>query len=398
MCQLIFSNTNHILLNRLLVLHLSRHDSDYQNKDGWGMFSERCGIKKTEKTANTLINLGEILTENIIDERPILAHVRAASKGIPVVVENVHPFQTKDFVLAHNGTLYRKDEKVGVWDADESRTSDSLMFLQELQKAYASEKDIPKALNNAMSLFKGKFAFLIYSKVEKAFFAARGKTADLHIAHIKNEKEEIIGYALNTQKYSLEKALIDVSLNYQVVYGERIFWDIENLPDESVFFCAADGVVKLGEIKEVSSYLPNFTQSTLEVIHGRVLEAKAATHFVKRQSTAITQFEKDVSKILSISEDNVLDIYDIERIAYIIFGKVLGELSEEDVHELATKVFPRFIPSGKLLKQLKRKNIRGIPLEFFNENDIQYPIGLNRENAGLLISKLEKFLEKKKGV
>jgi len=79
------------------------------NGDGFGLawynhnISEQPALFKSISPAWSNTNLLEIST--IIESSCIMAHVRAASKGLSVVETNYHPFKWKNFAFMHNGQL-----------------------------------------------------------------------------------------------------------------------------------------------------------------------------------------------------------------------------------------------------------------------------------------------------
>lgn len=376
MCELTLVNTNDNSLNQLFSLIQPRINSETINKDGFGVFTEGAGVKKTIHAASNLIDGGTWLRKLILDDRPVLLHTRAASKGIAVVEANVHPFETEDFVLAHNGTLYLLNEKVDYsWPkAEESRESDSLMFLKALQKNFKG--DVVSALQEAMKLFKGKFAFLIYHKKAAQFYAVRGKTADLHMATLFLEKDgPSVGYIINTSKSHLEEGLSAVSNIWQLAYyASPLLWEVKELTSETIFLCEKTEVKNLGEIKETAQYTVPFSPNGNN--GGRVIITPTANQRSEVKAPLIRHF--DVIK--DVAEDNHLSIADMRVIVETVLGTQLHLADEDDFEILATKVFPQLVPQAKVRKFLDRNFIsKKIKPEFFKKFALQFPIGANKK-------------------
>lgn len=107
--------------------------SPVRGMDGFGVYeavAEKDGIKdsrlyKSRLDAYMAINLAEYEKKPVFDDihsNLYIAHVRAATIG-KVTEENAHPFETKKYVGAHNGTL--KDYK---YQSKEGKTDSELMF------------------------------------------------------------------------------------------------------------------------------------------------------------------------------------------------------------------------------------------------------------------------------
>lgn len=396
MCQLTFVNTNNVHLNRLFSLIQPRVNSETINKDGFGLFTEATGIVKTIHAASSLVNGGEVVRNSIIDDRPIILHARAASKGIAVETKNVHPFESKNFILAHNGTLWGLDEKVDYTVKDGDRLSDSMLFLSSLQRLYKG--DVIIALQEAMSLYKGKFAFLIYHKDTKQFYAVRGDTADLHIATVtyKNERgEEIIGYVINTMKHSLEKGLSEVSNLWQLQPNtERLVWKVEELPKESIFLCGKTGVEKIGVLKETAQYTSNFREKVTQVYHHMTTGGKTGGNGDSGQQVKPGQpkssYEEYIEEILGIAKDGGMDLLDVNLVSEIVLGVPLHRLEDGDVEVMATKIFTKLEPLSKVRKFINKNYFtKKIGLDFFIKYKLQFPIGANK---GVTASTINRFL------
>jgi predicted glutamine amidotransferase len=273
MCQLILVNMGSPVLNRLFLTPLLQIDS-IGNGDGTGWLAVDKGeysVFKSKESASQLDDLGLDVRAYVTSKNPVLAHVRAASKGIDVEEKNAHPFQGERFVLAHNGRLYPKEEKVTYNATDNtSSTSDSLIFLKRLEKDAKKnpELDFPTLLNNTMKEFKGKFALLIYDSLTNIHYVIRGTSADLHMMKVKRismdgKTTTEAGYIVNTRKNSLSDA-VDISVQIvQTVMGDRLAADtIVELDKNTIYRVDKDELVKVGDIPEnaivyESSYVNN---------------------------------------------------------------------------------------------------------------------------------------------
>jgi len=124
-----------------------------------------------------------------------LIHTRLATIGDPINNENNHPFETKDFVLAHNGSIYRnvkfvtksqfnyyvknskrtrdkydieviEPKEIFGNDKYEIPETDSFEIVVRIQEEYNEINDPMEAFKNAMNKLyhKGVYAIWCYSK------------------------------------------------------------------------------------------------------------------------------------------------------------------------------------------------------------------------------------------
>jgi predicted glutamine amidotransferase len=145
---------------------------------------------------------------------PVIAHVRRASTYTTDKQEShLHPFYDADtgIVLAHNGTLEFLDEERRKKTEEEfPNMIDSQVFfqilLEEFKKNGELKKDerIVKSLQDAMSQFYGKFAFLL--RLGKTYYVIRGESASLYKATI-YDGEDRVGFVINTELDSLKEGL-----------------------------------------------------------------------------------------------------------------------------------------------------------------------------------------------
>ena len=177
-------------------------------------------------------------------------HVRKAStylKDKLIDADHAHPFESENFIFAHNGTLEFKDvdrEK----EERFNKMIDSQMFLSILEEEYTKKNNLEEALNSAMSNFYGKFAFLIKVKPTGEFFAVRGNTATLFYANIEilNSKNEVVtsGYVINTERTDLEKNI--AIFNNYLLYLKNMHVDVKKTID-GISHISDNTIAKLDE-------------------------------------------------------------------------------------------------------------------------------------------------------
>lgn len=322
MCQLTLINMPNVY-SRLLLHNQLVINSKVQHKDGTGFFQPGAKIFKTKEAASGYAELANVIKKHIRTTNPIIGHVRLTTFKTNVKDENSHPFETKKLVLAHNGTLTLKDLTTKASYGD---VIDSEMFLSELDKRY-NGTNIVDALNSAMSLFTGPFAFLIYSKLEDKFFAVRGETKKLHYSKVKIGTD--IGFVINTESDDLGNnlegitkllKLIDVKLTY-----EEPVLILENTVNEVNI--SKNSIVKIGEIKENKPYVAPVTTTTT-TSYGRV--------------GALANAEL-MDKIYKFILDADLTLPAFDNLLTHMFGRGLAYFCEEDYEVFADYYIPEFM-------------------------------------------------------
>ncbi len=131
------------------------------NPDGWGIgYYDMQGLKVFKEPIN-IQNSNEV--EKIakdVESNIIIAHVRKASKGSKKK-ENTHPFSYKNWVFAHNGTVYKKDElkeklKPEYKQKIKGETDSEVLFYWVLQNINDEGGDPIKGIKKAVSNIKSK--------------------------------------------------------------------------------------------------------------------------------------------------------------------------------------------------------------------------------------------------
>lgn len=403
MCQLLFAQSQSNVLTRFLVLEGLRQAST-ANPDGTGIYSAETGIYKVADRASNLRSFDFL---NRVGNRA-LAHVRLASKGIKVTEENAHPFELERWVLAHNGTLWEKEETpVASTAGAQSRDSDSLAFLKVLEKLSADkEASVIKLLNGAMDKFKGKFAFLLYDKLHKKWYAARGKTAQLHISFIykgippETAEEKAVfnydnpyGYMIMTEKTTVEWATDRAVLSASAITGESYWFTVGTLlEDESIFELVETGAKKIGEIKET----PAFPAASYDSAYSRTPYGGTSRTSDGISSTPFDVKEQAVEAL--IAEWLIyysVSLEDFEHILLRVLGKPICYLLEEDITWIVETLLPMLKPAknkiGVLRSGLKvTDNLRYSLLKDVPE--MQFPWMLSRQDV---IKKAVKVIKKK---
>lgn len=252
MCQLSLIHTKDVNFNFQWTITQSLINTIRTNKDGTGVYSG--SLVKTELSPHKIINLPEFIG-GAMSENPTILHVRLATlfnNKTVVNDKNSHPFESSDLILAHNGSLEPEDDQLKKSYPD---MIDSEIFLSVLQEEY-EKYPIQTAIVNSMNKFRGKFAFLIYSKRENNYYIVRGRTATLFYSFIYNKGEDFlktgepIGIAVNTNKDDLVSGLILSTNTNKINNSWTTFGDPTAIEMETVNILNEFNLKEIGKVKE----------------------------------------------------------------------------------------------------------------------------------------------------
>jgi len=125
-----------------------------RGEDATGIFSPKNGIKKSLTKGSHYILYAK---NQLIPDNYLIAHVRAATVGAKTDVNNAHPFERGNFILAHNGTLTNHKDLASKYELPSTEYAvDSDIVAGCIDKA----DDISTVLKE----INGPAAFLIHDK------------------------------------------------------------------------------------------------------------------------------------------------------------------------------------------------------------------------------------------
>lgn len=405
MCQLTFMHIpSDLKLTKILLSTQFLINSKSVHTDGWGIFQDK--VFKSELNASLTSNLGELINFYIKNDKPIIAHVRAASTGTKVKKENSHPFETKSFILAHNGTVnWRKKETEEEWkklceenkDKNYEDMIDSEIFATWLQKVYDENKDkkFSEVIKMTADYFYGKFAFMIYAKEEDTFYIVRGSSATLFGCQVLKGKTPI-GMIINTEDDDLDKAISIYKQSVDTLGKNSLdFSKIEALERETVYLYNPEKfeVEEIGDIDQHYSAI-TYTNTVSRTKHQNRNHNKNYMGYgmgpwddyyddeddfnssPKEKEEVIKEF---IGKIGEFMTETDLSVRELERICHMIFGSSLLELAEEEYELLGNSVIAGLQLFYTPYKGTLWNNIRneGLSYDFYKLEDSQFPYFLN---------------------
>lgn len=365
----------------------ARHD------DGCGFICSNNSIWKSELQAKKISNLGRIINHLVTDDNPIPFHIRMATWGIEVTKENAHPFDGKHFILMHNGTLLPRN---GEEPKDKKKDSDSLRFLNQLDQA---RDEFPQAkfeeiFNKAMDNFAGKFAFIIREKETGLDYIIRGRTAELWITYIKQDKVEI-GYVINTSNFTLKDAMVAFLNSAQIVIdGDYEFSEPVLLKMETIFLANDIGVEEIGSAKEFTPVKKEEPKVEHPITRFRENWTAPKSNINTPELANILEWAE---KIYDFLESHSLGLVDLQIMQKLMDDTSLLELDNKDITFFIEQQIPKLSVSKNVRKQVaKELGSKIFPHEIYKQFDLEYPWMLNEANKVInAIKKYNKQLEAK---
>jgi hypothetical protein len=313
MCQLSLASLKNNKLNLSFVISQMQVNSALDHNDGTGIFGSE-GLFKTKNSAKSLVQSVPQIREKIKNNRPVCGHVRKASFSLTnklVDDEHAHPFESDNFILAHNGTLVLKDKTIKTPD----NLIDTQIFLNELEREWNG--NIIESLNKAMKKFTGKFAFLIYCKPDDSFYIVRGLATlfkhDMYIG------DEYLGFVINTEKDHLDKNIVIFQNQVELWTGKCLNVLKDNatlLLHESIFRIneKTNTIIRIGDIKEETAY------------------TAVTPYYNKPQNTVPdTKVESPYEFIFKFLSDMYISLSYLDTWLYSLIGKGVLSLEEGDM-------------------------------------------------------------------
>jgi predicted glutamine amidotransferase len=372
MCQISLVDCGSEAFNKLLMYVLSTENSKVSHKDGFGFLDSNGKVYKVGMAASDITNFGkDVLRPSSLKGR-CLFHVRLASQGYNRFITDAkaHPFESKDLILVHNGTLYHTGKEVLPYD-----NIDSENFLLLLQKEYTKCKNVPEAAKKAYESFSGKFAFIIYEKSTKNFYILRGNATlfkcDFKITDNKTGKV-INAIVINTDRADLLKALHTfinlMELLWDVSVDIKIN-DINLIPNDSIFLLHDDNTLeKIGSIVEKVYVAP-------------VVQTPVYTY---GNSPEINSTYK---RIIKFAEAFNIDVWELDKLIFVIIQKPLITCTKDDLEDFSNLLITPVFANQKDLLNKHRTELWLRTLKKFDYNreliysKIQFPWFMNKTSA-----------------
>ena len=226
--------------------------SQQRGSDAFGFYTYPRGVLFKKKGG-----IKEFLKKNRIHKviegnNVVLAHTRASTTGTEDKNKNNHPFQTKDFVFAHNGCIWNHDSIKKKFKTDIE--TDSIVILKLIQEEYDKSNNIAQAIITAAKELRGSYACWLLFKRTGSLYLFRHNNP-IYLGY--NEKRDM--YVFASEKNYL--SFLEESIKQKFGFKEGLaFADIE---ENKVYRLTNRGLSMMGEFK------PNeYTYSNVSYVRG----------------------------------------------------------------------------------------------------------------------------------
>lgn len=184
----------------------------------------------------------ELLDNDVTDFN---CHTRLATQGDPFNNVNNHPFDYKNFVMAHNGVFYSSDD---FKNPTEIKT-DSFWALYWIEEEYVKggsiEERTKRAIDNGLDHVVGAFAIWLYNKDDQSTYIFRNPFKPTKIALAKGK---------DFFMYASDRDAIHDALGYsekEPILRVKDITTLRSTPPEKVFRLSN------GDIEDLGMFIPN---------------------------------------------------------------------------------------------------------------------------------------------
>lgn len=173
MCEIQFV-MSHSINNTEITNFLEMLESgSYINQDATGLFTDN-GTKWKFRTA--LYEIKDKKSSKLPDDiganctKFLVGHNRLATTGSEKLNKNNHPFETRNFMLVHNGIIGNHDLLKGQYKLQYEEETDSAIVPRLLELYLVKHKDIVKTIEEVAEVLSGSYSILLYYKPTKRLF------------------------------------------------------------------------------------------------------------------------------------------------------------------------------------------------------------------------------------
>lgn len=237
--------------------------ASYGNKDGYGVFykGKTSGLVKEPISYRDVVesDKNKLWSEiHKAEATTVIAHNRLSTSG-ENTEDNTHPFESKHFVLVHNGIITNAEELKKGHKLNYKPKVDSYAILALLEKYYtdytgAMAKEHEDAMNDAIvevaEKLKGSYSVIVFEKATEDVYYFKSESTDFSW-YLINDKV-ILGTTTDT--YAKEAMSIPF-----MIFKKNLFKKVRKVTAE-------DGIIyKLsnGTIETVGTFHENYKSSGL---------------------------------------------------------------------------------------------------------------------------------------
>lgn len=166
---------------------------DLKNKDAFGIFTKGYLFKRGI-SYNKKIGISSIWQEVF---RPIksswaIGHNRMKTQGDAKDNLNNHPFETKNFVVVHNGVITNDFILKETFDLDYKEKTDSAIIPYLLEKRTSDGEDVVTAIENIVEDLEGSFSVFVYDKNNNKIYYFKNDGTNFYFCLVLDESGKVL--------------------------------------------------------------------------------------------------------------------------------------------------------------------------------------------------------------
>ena len=186
------------------------------NGDAYGIFSKDYLIREGKSFKTKIKNLErDNSTLKFIDTNFLVGHNRLATTGKAKLNYNNHPFDSKKWIVVHNGVLHNSDDLKEKYNFKYKEDVDSAIIPYLLDYFEIKEKHTPiEAVKEVAELLDGSFSIMLYSKTDDCLFYFKNSSTDFYLGLVMdNDGRIILG---STSEETLEESYVDMNMIFPI--------------------------------------------------------------------------------------------------------------------------------------------------------------------------------------
>ena len=347
-----------------------------RGRSAWGVYIEKSGKhnshlfcgEQAKDIPGELFKMPNSLTEYLNNSKPtiyldnvhtMLMHTRASTTGDPKDNKNNHPFNTKDFILAHNGVIRNHTEILKKHKIETDIECDSYAILACIQYHYNKNNNVLESIKKMAKEILGSYACWLYHKETKDIYLFRNSTST----------------PLEYMEDKLNGAFWFASDDDYIVHA---FNDGTELHDVTTLAQVTIFRLRNGELEDLGS-LPYPTHTDSNYTSGR--RERQYNNYSSGQLVDTSEINESLINLFRLFEIYDTDVTDVKTGIYVIDRDVVLLVKPEKLMKLLDKAgFERY----------KQKTT------LYNEVFYQYEIS-PMEDINKLVEKLVKAVNIKTG-
>lgn len=249
MCQvhLIHSLNNKLSKEDISTFKDMMELGDIYNNDAYGIISDAHIYTKRNHSFNKLTQKQKKeLIKRLEPNKFLVGHNRMTTNG-GNHKKNSHPFETKDFLLVHNGIIQNDQQLKKKHDLEYKEGVDSIIMVKLIQKYTDEGMKVADAIVKTMEQIEGYYSVILTDKRTNKLYYYKNRTAKFTFGLIErqNGKKILIG---STDSENIES-----------VYTKRDMIFEKDLTKNRYYTEPIDGMIyeiNESEIKEIQSFKP----------------------------------------------------------------------------------------------------------------------------------------------